>query len=342
MSNVDESTFQSRKRDHVRYALDDTYQYGTSGLERIRLIHEALPDISLGEIDLSTQILGQNFDSPMYVNSMTAGHDQGREINERIAVACQARNWLMCLGSQRGELTNEVGDEWYTLRKVAPDVVTLGNIGIAQAIKSPTHVLRRLVESCGSIGLIIHLNVMQECIQLEGDENFTGGLKAIERIAKELEVPVVVKEVGFGMSKSTLRRLCNIGVAAVDISGRGGTNWTGIEEQRLPEGSLKRRAAPAFATWGIDTCQSVKNASTVDCDYEVWASGGVRDGTDVLKLLSMGVSAVGLAQPVLKAALAEEVDSILEQLEFELRVGILCVGCTGVADAISRGAEIRE
>lgn len=339
-----DQSFESRKRDHIQIALDPQVQSTMStGLERIDLIHEALPDVDFAEIRLDAEFAGQTLRSPIFISSMTAGHENAGRINGALARLAQRRGILMGVGSQRRELEDpETSNEWLAIRAASPNAVLVGNIGIAQAIKAPLDRIRALVDRLQAAGLFIHLNSLQECLQPEGTPQFRGGLRAIEQIARALSVPVIVKEVGCGFSVETLRRLQNIGVYAVDVSGLGGTHWGRVEGRRLPAEDMRADCAEVFGNWGISTVDSMLNAEKAQVNYQVWASGGVRNGLDVAKLVSMGASMVGLAQPWLQVAMEsdaivdERLDRLADKLDVELRTALFCTGCRTPAELRER------
>jgi isopentenyl-diphosphate Delta-isomerase len=241
----------------------------------------------------------------------------------------------MGVGSQRRELGDgTAAAEWKTLRKSAPNVSLLGNLGIAQLIVTKTDQVERLVENLQASAMIIHLNALQECLQPEGTPRFRGGLKAIERLCKQLSVPVIVKETGCGFSKATLKRLRGTGVAAVDVSGLGGTHWGRIEGERNTRQDIRFEVAQTMAGWGISTVDSLLEAKKLKPKFEIWASGGVRSGLDAAKLFAMGANTVGFAKPILEAALKTE-DELLHKmsvLEYELKTALFCTGAVSIED----------
>lgn len=328
------SQFEQRKRDHIRIALDPRSQTrGQTGLDSIQLVHEALPDLDFKEVDISTSFVFKNqtlfLKSPIFISSMTAGHEKGLEINAALARLSDRRQILMGVGSQRRELNDsQAAQEWTKIRKESPKARLIGNIGIAQLISSPIDKVKRLVETTEACGLFVHLNPLQEALQPEGTTQFRRGLEALENLAKLLPVPVIVKEVGCGFSVSTLKRLHETGVFAVDVSGKGGTHWGRVEGLRSQESELLYKVAQTFANWGISTVESLQNALRVRPNYEIWASGGVRNGLDVAKLCALGAQKVGLAQPFLEAALQgdEALESLINQLELELKIAMFCTG----------------
>lgn len=327
-----DSQFEQRKRDHLRIALDHKAQSVTpTGLDSLELIHEALPDLNFEEIDLRVSFEKTVLSAPFFISSMTAGHEKGREINLALARLSAERGILMGVGSQRRELEDaSAASEWKSVRAHAPQANLLANIGIAQVIRSSVSQIQGLVENLGALGLFVHLNPLQECLQPEGTPQFRGGLQALEKLARALPVPVIVKETGCGFSVSTLKRLEGIGIKAVDVSGLGGTHWGRVETERLEKSDFRSQSGPVFNEWGTTTLQSMLNAQEALVSYQVWASGGVRSGLDVAKLISLGAEFVGLAQPWLLAAVSEnseaELNRVYDRLEFELKTSLFCTG----------------
>ncbi len=329
--------FESRKQDHIRLSLSpENEARGGSGLQRVELVHEALPDLDFSEVQLTHNILKSKISGlPLLVSSMTAGHHEAVDLNSRLAEACQARGWLMGVGSQRRELGDpQAAQEWREVRRRAPKVHLLGNLGLSQLIRTSTADVMRLVDHLEASAMIIHTNPLQECLQPEGTPQFSGGLKAIETLARELPVPLMVKETGCGFSPQTLQRLIDLGVTAVDISGFGGTHWGRIEGGRSQRGDIRHHAAQSFAHWGIGTVDSLVSAVELGPDYEVWASGGVRSGLEAATLLAIGAQTVGFAKPILEAALEGEkaLDFRMELIEYELKTALFCTGSKSVSE----------
>ncbi|CEK11669.1 type 2 isopentenyl-diphosphate Delta-isomerase [Legionella hackeliae] len=324
------SQFEKRKQDHIALALMDANQASELNvLDSISLTHEALPDLDFDEISISSQRFEQNIDTPFLVSSMTAGHRDAININRNLIAACSQSKWAMGVGSQRRELTDEdAASEWKELRKNFPNVTLFSNLGIAQIINVPITTLQRLTDALQAQALIVHCNPLQEAIQPEGTPSFKGCWDALAKLVEKLPIPIIVKETGCGFSQPTLQRLNDIGVAAVDVSGVGGTHWGRIEGHRAVEGSVQQRAAVSFRNWGIDTVQSVENAVALSPRFEVWGSGGVRHGLDAAKLFALGASTVGFAKPMLDAALqnAERVYALMNTIEYELKVAMFCTG----------------
>lgn len=328
--------FTKRKQDHIQFALDaHTQAVGMSGLDKINLIHEAIPELDFAEVDISTQTLGQHLAAPFLVSSMTAGHEAAGNINETLAIACQQRGWLMGVGSQRRQLFDaRAADEWKAIRRSAPQAKLLGNIGLSQLIHTPILKIQALVDSINAIAMIVHTNPLQEVIQPEGTPNFKGSLQILKQLCQELSVPVIVKETGCGFSQQTLARLNDIGVAAVDVSGFGGTHWGRLEGLRNSPNTLRFHAAETFKDWGINTVEALLSGTSLKPNYALWASGGVRSGLDAAKLLGIGAQIIGFAKPILEAALQgmNAVNPLMERYEFELKVALFCTGSQNIAD----------
>lgn len=342
------SQFEQRKKDHLHIALDPRVQAkDAGGFEQIELIPEALPELDFADVDIATRFGKQNLNSPLFISSMTAGHDQSVLINLALAELSEKYQILMGVGSQRRQLWDETSrQEWALIRKRNPKALLIGNIGVSQLITTPLVQIEKLVDSLEALAIFVHLNSLQECLQKEGTPQFRGGLKAISNLAKKLSVPVIVKEVGCGFSVSTLEKLFSAGVAAVDVSGYGGTHWGRIEGLRAAEGEKAFLAAQTFAQWGVSTVESVQNFQLAKKQAEhsktkkmkapaLWASGGVRSSLDAAKLIAMGADMVGLAKPWLEAwslGGASALEKLYQQWTYELKVALFCTGCASIKE----------
>lgn len=330
----DFSQFEKRKQDHIELALMQENQASEwNALDRISFIHEALPDLDFSDISLSHFRFGHEVPNPFIISSMTAGHCGGISINRNLIEACQESDWAMGVGSQRRELSDPgAAEEWQILRRDFPKVRLFGNLGIAQLIKTSVSQIQKLVDALQAEALIIHCNPLQECIQPEGTPQFRGSYTAIAQLVKGLSLPIIIKETGCGFSPDTLQRLQDTGIAAVDVSGLGGTHWGRIEGHRADSGSPQRQAALTFKNWGISTVQSIRNAVSLNPDFEIWGSGGARHGLDAAKLLALGASTVGYAKPMLDAALqsSAQVLALMQTIEYELKVAMFCTGCRSI------------
>lgn len=326
----DYEQFEQRKRDHIELALMPANQSSElNPFDRYSLVHEALPDLNFKDLSIQGQRFHQAVEKPFLVSSMTAGHADARHINQRLIEACAQSGWAMGVGSQRRELTDkQASREWQSLREAFPQVTLFSNIGLAQLIGTPLHAIQSIVDSIQARALIVHCNPLQECIQPEGTTDFKGCWAALALLVKHLPVPLLVKETGCGFSQATLRRLNDLGLAAVDLSGVGGTHWGRIEGHRALQDPVRQQTALTFRNWGIDTLTSVKNALSIHPTFEIWGSGGVRQGLDAAKLFALGVSTVGFAKPMLEAAMksTQEVINKMMTIEYELKTAMFCTG----------------
>lgn len=332
--------FEQRKSDHIRIALDPrTQTEHLSQLDQVSLIHESLPEMDFEEVSTKTSFsFGKSslqLSSPLFISSMTAGHEKGFEINSRLAALSERHQIVMGVGSQRRELEDShAAQEWRKIRQASPKALLMGNIGLSQLIHTPIDKVLRLIENLEACGLFVHLNALQEVLQPEGTPFFKNGLRSIENLVKVSPVPVVVKETGCGFSANTLKRLGDTGVFAVDLAGIGGTHWGRIEGYRSPESEMLFKVSQTFKNWGHSTLESLLNAKEIPVTYQVWASGGIRSGLDAAKMLSMGADMVGLAKPFLESAVVSEelLEKTLEQLHYELKVAMFCTGIQEVSE----------
>jgi len=290
-----------RKADHLQIARSGAGAYHRSALlECVHLVHAALPELAFADVDLGTTLLGRKLAAPILITGMTGGTSEGRKINRALASAAQTLGVAFGLGSQRPMLDKPELATTYDVRDVAPDVLLLANFGVVQLASMKTSAVAAAVERVGADALAIHLNVGQELAQPGGDSDFRQSLATIRRVAKELARPVVVKETGCGISPAVARSLDEAGVAAIDVSGAGGTSWIAIEALRAKGQQAAR--GELFHEWGIPTAACVGWLAQSKVRAEIIASGGIRTGLDVARAMALGARVVGLAQPVLAAA----------------------------------------
>ena len=329
-------SFESRKKSHFYLSLKDSSQSPQpSGFHQVQLIHDSLPDLNLEEVSIQQTWQNHQLKTPFFVSSMTGGWADSESFNLKLAQVCERRSWIMCAGSQRGQLFEPSrAKEWQNIRKACPKLVLLGNLGLSQALKVDFDQILSLVDSLKAQGMIIHLNPLQEALQKEGTAQFKGGLLAIKKLARDLPVPLIVKETGCGFSQSVLDRLTNSGVSAVDLSGLGGTHWGRIEGARYNQKEAFCGIGETFSSWGVSTLESLIYSRAKIRDYNVWASGGLRTGLDAAKALAMGASLAGFGQPVLKALHKGEgtLDKFMSRLEHELKVSLFCSGSSGIEE----------
>lgn len=329
-------SIEDRKAEHIRINLEENVQFPhlTTGLERYRFMHQALPELDLRDVDSTVTLFGKTLSAPIVISSMTGGTDTALRYNERLAEAAQARGIAMGLGSQRAGIKNPDVAYTYHVRKFAPDILLFGNLGAVQFNYGyGVEECQRAVDMIEADALILHFNVLQEAVQPEGDTNFAGLLKHVEDVCSKLPVPVIAKEVGWGFSEKNVRDLANAGVAAIDVAGAGGTSWSEVEYHRAPT-AFHARVAAAFADWGIPTADGVQYAVKGAPGMPVIASGGLRDGIDIAKSIALGAIAGGLAGPFLKAAdhSVEAVDQLIRELSAQLRIAMLCSGARTIPE----------
>jgi isopentenyl-diphosphate delta-isomerase len=292
-----------RKSDHIDINLNQDVRSGLSnGLERFRFTHEALPEINLDEVDPSLEVFNHHLSAPILISSMTGGAQEAAQINQNLAIAAQNTKVALGLGSQRAAIDDPSLAYTYQVRKYAPDILLFANLGAIQLNTSYSidH-CRKAVEMIEADGLILHLNPLQEALQPHGNTNFAGLMNKIETICRILPVPVIAKEVGWGISRNTAVKLANAGVAAIDVAGAGGTSWSQVEMYRA-EDPDQARLASAFVNWGIPTADSIQEVRQALPDMTIFASGGLRSGIEIAKCIALGATLGGMASPFLKAA----------------------------------------
>ena len=321
---------QTRKADHLRICLEDDVQFRalTNGLDKYRFEHTCLPELDLSEVDISTQFLGKTLNTPLLISSMTGGTQQAKTINCRLAVAAEKHGLAMGVGSQRIAVENPDTAHTFAVRSLAPNAMLFANLGAVQL--NYTYGLSqclRVVDILQADALILHLNPLQECIQPNGDTKFKGLLDKIAQLCKQIDVPVIAKEVGNGISTTMAAKLIDAGVDAIDVAGAGGTSWAKVESQRA-ENNLQRRLGRTFADWGISTADCIVQIRDRNRDLPLIASGGLRDGMEVAKAIALGADLAGLAFPFLQAASQSEsaVDESIELLIAEIKTVLFCTG----------------
>ena len=325
---------QSRKNDHIRIGLEeDVNSTLTTGLEVLQLVHQALPEINLDDVDPSQRIWGRQLRAPLIISSMTGGTKLAAELNQRLAAAAQMYGIGMGVGSQRAAIEDESTAETFQVRKIAPDILLIANLGAVQLnCGYGVAECQRAVDMVEADALALHLNPVQEACQAEGDTQFAGLLSKIENVCRHLQVPVVVKEVGWGISKQTARQLESAGVAAIDVAGAGGTSWSQVEMFRA-KSELQRRVAAAFRNWGIPTVEAIRQSRSGAPKTMIFASGGLRSGVDVAKCIALGATAASIAGPLLTAAAdstAATCDCV-KQIIQELQLCMFATGSLNVA-----------
>ena len=336
----------SRKNDHLDIVLDPSRatSAASTGFDAFVFEHCAIPELHLDDIDLHANMFGRRLQAPLLISSMTGGAARATTINANLAEAAQRLGIAMAVGSQRIALET-AGDQGLTgqLRQLAPDILLLANFGAAQLVRGyGLDEARRAVEMIDADALIVHLNPLQEAVQPGGDRDWRGVLKAIEALAGSLAVPVVIKEVGAGISGRVARQLVDAGVAAIDVAGAGGTSWAAVEAERAAS-EHEREIARAFANWGIPTAAALRAVRDACPTTPLIASGGIRDGVEVAKAIRLGADLVGQAAGVLQAALhsSDAVEAHFRVLIEQLRIACFCTGSADLA-SLRQAPLLRE
>jgi isopentenyl-diphosphate delta-isomerase len=333
------SQLDDRKRSHLALcATEDVEHHGSTLLDDVHLLHDALPELSIDEIDLETELLGRRLDAPILISGMSGGTPEAGRLNRALAAAAQKFGLGMGVGSQRAMLLDPGTTDSFRVRDVAPDILLLANLGAVQARDAGPARVAALVDAIGADALCIHLNAAQELVQDEGDRDFRGCAAAIQALVAELPVPLVVKETGCGLGPRALARLCEAGVRWVDVSGAGGTTWTGVEALR---GSARQRAlGQELREWGIPTAAAITYAKRAG--LRVIASGGIRGPRDIAHALALGADAVALALPFLRAYREGDAAGVIlaaSRLIESLRVVTLLTGARRASE-LQRAARV--
>lgn len=311
----------NRKDDHIKYALK--YQSHYNSFDDIELIHSSLPKYNVNDIDLSTHFAGQSFEFPFYINAMTGGSEKGKAVNHKLAQVAQATGIVMVTGSYSAALKNDEDDS-YPTTDLYPDLKLATNIGLDK----PVPAAESTVKAMNPIFLQVHVNVMQELLMPEGEREFHMWRSHLKEYVDNIQCPLILKEVGFGMDLQSIKDAYDIGITTVDISGRGGTSFAYIENQRGRDRSY-------LNTWGQTTAQSLINAQSMMDKMDILASGGIRHPLDMVKCLVLGAKAVGLSRTVLELVERYPVDdviAILNSWKEDLRMIICALNCKKITD----------
>lgn len=328
------ASIEERKLDHIEINLNRNVESCemTTGFERLQLVNQALPELDLAKVDVATTFLGRTMNAPFLISSMTGGIERGWRLTRRLAVAAQETGCAIGVGSQRAALERPELARFFRVRAEAPDALLFANLGAAQLNYGyDIEDCRRAVEMVEADGLFLHLNPLQEALQPGGNANWSSLATKIEAVCRQLEVPVIAKEVGFGISAGAARMLAECGVSAVDVSGGGGTSWSLIEHLRCST-DRERAISRAFLGWGIPTARSLADVRAALPELPLIASGGMRTGVDAAKALALGASLVGVAGPLLRAAERGQ-DAAIEAVTVlidELRIAMFAAGAASV------------
>ncbi len=320
---------EERKADHIKINLEKDVKSGLdSGLERYRFRHEALPELNLAQINTTLSLFQRAISAPILISSMTGGTSHAGAINRRLAEAAQECKIAMGVGSQRAALEHPNQAASFKIRALAPDIPLFANLGAVQLNYGygPDE-CRRAIDMIQADALYLHLNALQEAVQAGGDTNFAGLAKKIEKICVQLEIPVIIKEVGWGISAKTAKILAECGVRAIDVAGAGGTSWSQVEMHRASD-KFNRSLAASFIGWGIPSAESIQQVRQGAPNMTIFASGGLKDGLDIAKSIALGATLGGMAGPFLKAA-AISTENVIETIHLTTRQIQIAMFATG-------------
>jgi isopentenyl-diphosphate Delta-isomerase len=341
----------SRKQQHVALTVtrDVSFRTKTAGFERWEFLHNALPELNFSDIDPSCSFLGKTMALPLIISCMTGGYGDAARINRQLAEVCRERNIGMGVGSQRQALENSDFHRSYSVvREVAPDIPIIGNIGAAEVARlKDIYPVLKLSEMIKADAFAVHLNPLQELLQPEGSPEFTGVLRGIELLVKNLRLPVIVKEIGAGISIHVARRLMGAGVTILDVAGAGGTSWAGVEILRRRKQASAGHTAKApgredfaaqFWDWGIPTVDALRQVSSLKEQHpalKVIASGGIQSGLDIAKSVAFGADLAGMARPMLLALESGGVpalNGLMDNIAMELKGAMFLTGSKSLPD----------
>lgn len=306
----------------------------SSGFEKIRFEHNALPEIDFDSIDTSTKFLGRKLDFPMVISPLTGGSQKSEKINIGLAEIANDFNIGLAVGSQRVMLEDPSCAKTFKVRNYAPRILVLANLGAVQLNYGySVDECKRIVDMIDADALMLHLNSLQEVFQPEGNVNFADLLSKIEQVSSALDVPVIVREVGYGISASVAQRLYDVGVKIVDVAGSGSVSWAEVESARSDDIVMKR-AAESFHNWGNSTAECVESIAAEVPKMKIIASGGIKTGVDMAKAIALGADICGNASDFLAKILKSraECENFIEALKIELKTTMFCVGCKKLQD----------
>ena len=321
----------NRKIEHVRICLEEEVESTYTGLEDVMFIHNAIPEIDFNEINTTKEFFGKKLSIPLLIASMTGGHPETKEINKNLAIAVEEVRIGMGVGSQRAAIeSEEVADTFTVVREYAPKAFIYANIGLPQILKYGIEYAEKAIEMIDADAIAIHLNFLQEVIQPEGDVTAKGCFKALKEVCDEIKIPVIAKETGAGVSRDVAIKLKQAGVDAIDIGGKGGTSWSGVEVYRAKD-VISKNVGIDFWDWGIPTAFCIAECFDV---LPTIATGGLRSGLDLAKAIALGAEIGGVALPFLKAAV-ESSEKVKEEIEYftrGLKVAMFLTECKEIEE----------
>ncbi|NLC66358.1 MAG: type 2 isopentenyl-diphosphate Delta-isomerase [Clostridium sp.] len=317
----------NKKDDHLKLTRKFYKDVNFSDFDNLKYIYHSFPEIGVNDVDIKTNISGFNLNHPFFINAMTGGSDKTKLINQKLAIIARETDTLMASGSLSAALKDKsLENSFKIIRKENPKGIIFANLGAEHSLDN----VKKAIEIIDADGIQIHINSIQELIMPEGDRNFKGWLKNIEKIILGLDIPVIVKEVGFGMSSRTIKELVDMGVSTIDISGRGGTNFAKIENYRR-----EKKEYNYLEYFGQSTVESLLEGGTYSAKVDIIASGGIRNPLDVVKSLSLGAKAVGLSAFILDLALELGVDKTIEILEswkYQIKIIMTLLGSKNISN----------
>jgi isopentenyl-diphosphate delta-isomerase len=340
----------SRKRDHVELTVrkDVSFRAKTSGFEEYEFIHNALPEINLSDVDTSTEFLGKKLSFPFLISCMTGGYPEAEKINRQLAEVCEEYHLAMGVGSQRQAMEDSTYHHSFsTVRTAAPSIPIIGNIGAPEvAAMKDISAVQKLADLIGADAFAVHLNPLQEFLQPEGNTNFRGVLNGIERLVNGLSVPVIVKEIGAGISFDAAQRLTNVGVRYIDVAGAGGTSWAGVEILRRTDNTKKDWSI--FWDWGIRTTDALQEVvplrKNIHPKLTIISSGGIVNGVEVAKSIALGADVAASARPMLKALMhggTKELRQRIDQMMTECKGAMFLTGVSSI-EQLQLGKNIKR
>lgn len=323
-----------RKSEHIQITLDEqvTGNSITTGFENVHFIHNALPEIDFKDISLQTNFLSHLCETPFLISSMTGGAASAETINRHLAEAAEEKGWMLALGSTRALIESEDFHSSFQLRKFAPSIPIVANLGAVQLNYGfGLEACQKIIEITEANMLVLHLNSIQEVIQPAGNTNFKGLLNKIEQLCRTLPIPIGVKEVGWGIDGQTAKTLSEVGIQFIDLAGAGGTSWSQVEKFRSTS-EVKRKAAEAFSEWGIPTVDCIQSVRQSLPGIPLVASGGIHNGVEAAKSIALGADLVGFGRSILKEATesTEAVLTLMETRELELRMAMFGIGAGNI------------
>ncbi|WP_040983502.1 type 2 isopentenyl-diphosphate Delta-isomerase [Oceanobacillus jeddahense] len=331
-----EKGINQRKTEHIRLCLEGDVEgvNKSTGLEGIHFLHNALPEIDFADISLETSFLGKALQAPFLVSSMTGGSELATTINQNLSLAAEQKGWALAIGSTRAFLESDQHKDSFLIRRQAPTVPLIVNIGAVQLNYGyGAEECQRIIDKTEADSIVLHLNSLQEAVQDGGDLNFKDLLPKIEQVCKQVNAPVGVKEVGFGIDGEAAKRLYDAGISYIDVAGAGGTSWSQVEKLRS-KAPLKRAAAEAFNNWGNPTKDCLVSVRSQLPEAPLVASGGMKTGVDAAKAITIGADIIGYARHLLQAATEskEAVVQTMEQLELELKMTMFGIGAVNLEE----------